>query len=137
MLEFTIDNFRLGKYSAKVSIANFSTFEPATFNCYSSKHTVHIGNEYSPHSPMLSLQDMAFRKSIARGDSIQQARRICALYDLFHQRRYVDQRRRIGDRPVLAVERMLIGACSKISRPLTPVLRLTKFRSSFVKRGCS
>ena len=63
-------------------------------------------------------------EDIARSDAMQQRRRIFSLDDVLHQRGDIDQRGRIANGPILAVEHMLVRADDKVARPLAPVLRL-------------
>jgi hypothetical protein len=70
---------------------------------------------------------------VAGGDAMKQSRRVFAFNHILDQRRDIDQRCRIADRPILAVKRVLVRACGEISRPLAPILRLAQRGRSFVE----
>ncbi len=79
--------------------------------------------------------DLADRhlEDVARGHLVQQARGVRALDDVFHQRRDVDQRRRVADRPVLAIELELVGADDDVPGPAPPILREAQARRALVE----
>ena len=60
---------------------------------------------------------------VARHDPIEQPRGVGALDQVLHQRRDVDQRRVVADRPVLALEAEVVGPDRNVPGPAPPVLR--------------
>ncbi len=73
-------------------------------------------------------------QDVARGDLVQQARGIRPLDQVLHQRRDVDQRRAIADRPIFVLERELVGTEHDVPGPTPPVLRHAQARGALVKR---
>ena len=71
---------------------------------------------------VVDLPDRELR-DVARHDAVEQPRGVRALDQVLHQRRDVDQRRVIADRPVLALEPEVVGADRDVARPAAPVLR--------------
>ena len=72
---------------------------------------------------------------VARGQAVQQARCVTAGDLVFDQRRDVDQRGVVADRPVLAVEPEIVRAHGEAAAPAAPVVGQAQCGRARVKRG--
>ena len=70
---------------------------------------------------------------VARRDLVQKARGVRAFDHVFHQRRDIDQRRAVADRPIFVVERQIVRADHHVARPAAPILRHAQARGALVE----
>jgi len=71
---------------------------------------------------------------IARDHAVEQTRRVRAVDVVFEQRRDIEERGAVSDRPIFTLVRKLVGACGQVARPAAPDLGRIERLRAWVKR---